>query len=372
MQSPDDDTALASILDGLPMVAVVVGMLLIAEMCINRERAWWPIVSGSIAFVVAWCAHLLFSKRVKLDYGLGDVSSDAFSSFTTLIGLVFSLLLGQTFSYYFDRQGAIQDSTFREVAELQRLLELCLSLFQGLGDFDAPVLRPLTESPQSQTQLTLRTSSNERRVVILELIEAEAARLAPGGNGLDETTKLVSRHRAISGVVQHLNELSSSERTHRNKMHDPSTLASLNAAQQAVSQICEARALRVSQINADLPPAQFLTLNLLGALLLGSFLLMDLKNDQLEAALFGAIVGAATVFKQVLGDLSAPTSGSWSVEPARQAGYDLLMLVRDEIDMARGGKPCEDASQPKPRQRSKASPVRERPRANQPWTPGAE
>jgi hypothetical protein len=64
--------------------------------------------------------------------------------------------------------------------------------------------------------------------------------------------------------------------------NDPATVASLNAAQHAATAVSDARALRVSQINADLPPAQFLTLTVLAMLLLGSFLLTDLKNDKAQ------------------------------------------------------------------------------------------
>ena len=109
------------------------------------------------------------------------------------------------------------------------------------------------------------------------------------------------------------------------------TLASLNAAQHCVTSITEARAVRVSQIHAELPQAQFLTLNLLGGLLLGAFLLTDLHNEQLEAVLFGAIAGVATVFRAVLADLATPFEGVWSIEPARFAARELLEVVRAEI-----------------------------------------
>ena len=49
-----------------------------------------------------------------------------------------------------------------------------------------------------------------------------------------------------------------------------------------------------------MPPAQFLTLHITGVLLLGSFLLLELKNDPLEAALFGCVTGASAIFKKVL------------------------------------------------------------------------
>lgn len=254
---------------------------------------------------------------------------------------MFSLQLGQTYSYYFDRQGAIQDAAFREVSGLQRLLELSLSFANSRG------LLPSDGSASSATALGL-----------LEELEAEVASLAPGGDGLTSTTQLVVKNekRALQRLLDGLNKLSADD----DDKNDPATVASLNAAQHAATAVSDARALRVSQINADLPPAQFLTLTVLAMLLLGSFLLTDLKNDKLEAALFGAIAGAAALFKQVLLDLSSPFSGSWSVDPARQAAADLLQIVRSETANATaGGAPAgvQEAA-PAPTAQVRARPAR--------------
>ena len=97
-----------------------------------------PTRYGAVAFVVAWSWHLLYADRFKDYFQIGEISGDAFGPFTTLIGLVFSLQLGQTYSYYFDRQGAIQDAAFREISELQRLLELVLNFAQALPRHDLP------------------------------------------------------------------------------------------------------------------------------------------------------------------------------------------------------------------------------------------
>ena len=227
-----------------------------------------------------------------------------------------------TDSYYFDRQGAIQDAAFREIAELQRLLDTCLSFLHSRG---------VHASPTTGRRASKGAPSHSKGLRILELLEMEIASLAPGGDGLTASTTLVSTRRALQSCLELLNDLSADE----DSKNDPATVATLNAVHHSVTTICEARALRVSQINADLPPAQFLTLNVLGGLLLGSFLLSDLKNDQLEAALFGAIAGSAAIFKQILHDLAGPFSGSWSVEPARKSGGDLLAVVRHELVTAR-------------------------------------
>ena len=310
-------------LRGAPMVIAIMLSLLVVEWLLQRQLEYRPLFYGAIAFVVAWSGHLAFAVAIKKRLGVESVPSAAFGAFTTLLGLVFSLLLGQTFSYYFARQGAIQDAAFREISELQRLLDLCLSFAQKRGF--------LTRERRGARHADRLHS---KALHILQLLEVEALSLAPGGDGLAASTKLVNSRRALQGVLEHLADLSTDENT----KNDPATIAALTAAQQAVTAISEARALRVSQINADLPAAQFLTLNLLGGLLLGSFLLTDLKNDQLEAALFGAIAASATVIKQVLGDLASPFSGSWSIAPAHLAASDLLRVVREELAAAGGGR----------------------------------
>ena len=322
MPAPPVETRTA-IVQGAPMIVSIMVSLLVVEGLLQHSSSansgqveWRPLFYGGVAFVCAWSLHLAFATRIKRRFGMEDVSSQPFGSFTTLLGLVFSLLLGQPFSYYFARQNAIQDAAFREISELQRLLDLCLGY----------------EQQQSFLQSRHKPKAQSSALHMLELLATEAATLAPGGDGLTAHTKLISTRRALQGVVQALSDLS----TDANQKNDPATVAMLHAAQSAVTSVAEARALRVSQINADLPQAQFLTINLLGGLLLGSFLLTDLKNDQLEAVLFGAIAGVATVIKQVLGDLASPFAGSWSIEPARQAGRDLLQVIRHEISAASG------------------------------------
>ena len=126
----------------------------------------------------------------------------------------------------------------------------------------------------------------------------------------------------------------------------------LQAAHTAVRDIDDARAVRVSNINADLPYAQWLTLNLLGGLLMSSFLLLDpacapfflflslsaaccsrhthalaltispsrfclyTGAPKLEATLFGLLAATSIIFYFVIEDLGDPFEGNWSVEPA--------------------------------------------------------
>ena len=52
--------------------------------------------------------------------------------------------------------------------------------------------------------------------------------------------------------------------------------------------------------------AQWVTLNMLGGLLLGSFLLLDIGAPKLEATLFGSLCATSVAFRLVIDDLSNP------------------------------------------------------------------
>lgn len=316
---------------GAPLLAAIMVALLAIEGFLQRDAlAWRPLISGALVFATAWTVHLAFAASVKRRFGVEALPAVAFGAFTTLLGLVFSVLLGQTISYYFARQSAIQDAAFREISAMQRLLELCLDFAQRRKLLTTTSVHQHPRVPPPQQATATATAGLVR---MLTLLEGEAASLAPGGDGLAASTRLVSADRALQGVLHSLYDLSADF----DAKNDPATTAALNAAQQAVTAIFDARALRVSQTHADLPPTQFLVLNLLGGLLLGAFLLTDLQHEQLEALLFGAIAGVATVVKQVLGDLASPFKGEWSVAPARRAGAALLKAVRDEIEAAKAG-----------------------------------
>ena len=56
--------------------------------------------------------------------GFNRASGDAFGPFVTLLGLIYSILLGQIYEYYFNRQGVIQDALYQEISALSLLSEV--------------------------------------------------------------------------------------------------------------------------------------------------------------------------------------------------------------------------------------------------------
>lgn len=266
---------------------------------------WQGPFFGMVTFVFSVAAHLLVGDEIKDATGFKNLSSDAFGSFTTLMGLVFSILLGQTYQYYFDRQGAIQDASFREIGALSRLVELVLLLEPPIE-----VRRKALQILKSYA-LFIRSHglSHEARLVH-EHEELGSPPPSPerGAGSVTTTAAPVELH----GVLKVLG----ASVVEQQAAHQITAAATLQAAHHALRDIDDARAVRVSNINADLPHAQWLTLNLLGLLLTSSFLLLDLQAPKLEACLFGAICATAQVFSYVIADLSDPFHGFWSVGAA--------------------------------------------------------
>ena len=86
------------IIENAPTIVVLMLFLVGVEKLRGGDE-WKPLVVGAGCFGVAWALHLAFAEELKIYAGVKDQGGDAFSSFTTLIGLVFSLQLGQTYSY---------------------------------------------------------------------------------------------------------------------------------------------------------------------------------------------------------------------------------------------------------------------------------
>ena len=222
-------------------------------------------LGGLVVFDVTALLHITFADEIKEATGFKNLSSDAFGSFTTLMGLVFSILLGQTYQYYFDRQGTIQDSAFREICALSRLLELVRLL-----DPPVDVRRSALNILKNYSKDLLNNGLKDGARLIADTPAAPPGSPS-GGSGneaadLHDVLKLIGSAPALSANVVATNL----------SISPAAATTALQAAHTTVRDIDDARAVRVSNINADLPYAQWLTLNLLGGLLMSSFLLLDL------------------------------------------------------------------------------------------------
>lgn len=265
------------------------------------------VIVGSFFLYLAGTAIL--NRTIVDAFGVSR-TGDAFAPFVTLLSLIYSIVLGQIYHYYFERQQAIQNCLYEEAASLQLLYstycqcmrtpsKLSLQAIEGLGHL---VLSPL----KAYAQNFVASAFSKRSSRILSH---------------DDPGKLVEFAIALSELDDSTTVRSSS------RPSSSSSLLVANAIQAATS----ARALRVSHVNSELPAVQKITARLLSYVILLGFVLVDLKAPILEALLFSVICGCFTTIHVFLADLSDPFSGQWTVGThIRKDLDDLMVLMRED------------------------------------------
>ena len=220
--------------------------------------------------------------------GFHRASSDAFGPFVTLLGLVYSILLGQIYTYYFQRQGVIQDALYQEIGALKLLAEateLLASRYEAIA---------------------------ERRQELVEILHSQAKALL--ARGLSAEVRLQSR--SSLEMLTLLDALEDGCKTSR----DGGTISASEDVRrlcvEAVHGASTARSTRISAIAAELPLIQSVAQRVITVVVLLGFVLVDLGAPKLEALLFSVTTGCFVLINVFLADLSDPFGGSWNVEPA--------------------------------------------------------
>ena len=258
------------------------------------------IAALSLSIPAAFFGYLsvgrVLDKTLVAEFAVNRAGADAFGPFVTLLGLIYSILLAQSYEYYFTRQGTIQDALYEEVMSLQQLYEAITALTER---------HPSLAAERGRLLGVLRTHS------------ASLLRL-----GFSDDTKLLSRsslelHRLLETI-----EVTTAGRSAQN----------LLLAGNAVGALSAARARRISAVAARLPLIQSFALRIIAVVLLLGFLLVDLGSPRLEALLFSVVSGVFVLINYFLSDLSDPFGGSWNVEPAREELSTLLTRLEGEGD----------------------------------------
>ena len=179
---------------------------------------------------------LNFVFNTYLNIGRSD-SADAFGPFVTLLGLVYSVVLGQVYQYYFDRQGQIQDALFQETASLRTLYETSVVL-----------------SDRSDTELT----PADRREMLAILHKVSGTTLATAFNEQLSDDADASDQQTLS-LLQMLGTLEAGAQA--------VAPTSVRLAGDAMDRLLAARAQRRSAVAAELPPVQTLTQRVVAAVL---------------------------------------------------------------------------------------------------------
>ena len=241
----------------------------------------------SAAFFVYVIGSEILDRTLVNIFGVTRSSkSDAFGPFITLLGLIYSIVLGQIYEYYFTRQGAIQNCLYEEAAAVHLLFDVCSGVETHNARKDR-LLKPLI----AYTQDLIDSAFNAETSATLENSNP--------GNRLADMVRLLDEAKQSQGVLLVTNG--------------------------AVQMASRARALRVSAVNSDLPRVQKLTERLLQSVILIGFVLVDLGSRKLEALLFSVICGCFFVISTFLSDLSDPYSGEWKIGDILYG--DLIALV---------------------------------------------
>jgi len=208
---------------------------------------------------------------------LSQDSSQFVQNFLTVSGLLFSILVGQSYSFMYTQQESVYYALFEEVTEAKSLLEQVALVCQG----------------RSMYQRVLACISSYVADDLRQLQSAPARLLSsrPVDDPLESIMYLTS-----VGVPSNVYE----------------TVRSLR----------QARARRLGALQRKLPPIHMLLLWILAAIELGAFPLLGAGTQTIggyniltiEGALFGVMTFGIVMTLRVVGELWRPAGGAYNVD----------------------------------------------------------
>ena len=223
-------------------------------------------------------------------------SAEAFGPFATLLGLIYSVILGQIYSYYFDRQGTIQDKLFVEAFSLRELAETCGATARRHPNFK---------------RCSLQSS--------LDVLDGHAATLlATGFTSVDNSADTLDQD-DLARLLRVVDELEAST-----ERRSPELVRLAGEAHRRASM---ARCERKSALYSELPPIQIYACTVISWVLLGGFLLVDLGAPRFEAVLFATLACCFSLISSFVDDLADPFGGSWTVDAAKSEVEHLIAAI---------------------------------------------
>ena len=205
----------------------------------------------------------------------------AFGPFATLLGLVYSTILSNIYSFYLSRQELILSNLFAEAYAVRDLYELS----GAIGNHSV------------STTLALRAHALELRETGFRPSEDDGQR-ALG---------------ALVPVVAELEAAAAVEAPELGKYFSG-----------AYSRVAAARVARAASLATTLPRIFDLSFKAISTIVLASFLLVDLGSPQFEAILFAVLACSFYLLESFVDDLEDPFGGSWTVDAALDACDELV------------------------------------------------
>ena len=205
---------------------------------------------------------------------------------------MYSTILGQNYSFYFSRQGQIQDALFAEAFAVRGLGEACgeVARRKKSGDDLGPAARTMYDYADALRRMgfadVVSNDQDELRRLFTVLADVESA---AGGGQL----AILARTRYEAATA--------------------------------------ARCARASALASELPPIQLYAQVAISWILLAGFLLVDLGSPRFEAILFAILSTSFQLIESFVEDLRDPFGGAWTVDPAK-AEVDELIAALAALD----------------------------------------
>lgn len=208
---------------------------------------------------------------------LSQDSSQFVQNFLTVSGLLFSILIGQTYAFLYTQQEAVFYALFNEVTEAKSLLEQVALVCQGRSMYSR-VLESISKYVQND----------------LKQLQADPAVLI-SARPIDDPLESIMYMTSV-GV--------------------PSSVYD------TVRSLRQARAARLGALQRKLPPLHIALLWILAVIELGSFPLLGAGTQSIggyniltvEGVLFGVMTFGIVLTMRVIGELYRPGGGAYNVD----------------------------------------------------------
>lgn len=248
---------------------------------ITLMRVGIPAVLGGVAATLVFPGLSMFLASIMNDAGvfavLSQDSSQFVQNFLTVSGLLFSIIVGQTYYFMYQQQEMVYYALFNEVTEAKSLLEQVALVCQGRSMY-----KQVLEAISQYVRYDLKALTSDPAVLLSS---------RPVDDPLEAIMYLTS-----VGV--------------------PSTVY------ETVRSLRQARASRLGALQRKLPAAHILMLWILAAIELVSFPLLGAGTQTIggyriltvEGCLFGLMTGGIIMTLNVVGELWRPAGGAYNVD----------------------------------------------------------
>uniref|UniRef100_A0A6S8U768 Uncharacterized protein n=1 Tax=Chaetoceros debilis TaxID=122233 RepID=A0A6S8U768_9STRA len=266
-------------------------------------RVGIPSIISGIAAFYAFPAMALFLASIVNDAGvfavLSQDSSQFVQNFLTVSGLLFSILIGQTYAFLYAQQEAVFYALFNEVTEAKSLLEQVALVCQGRSMYTR-VLESISKYVQND----------------LKQLQADPAVLI-SARPIDDPLESIMYMTSV-GV--------------------PSSVYD------TVRSLRQARAARLGALQRKLPPVHMALLWILAVIELGSFPLLGAGTQSIggyniltvEGVLFGVMTFGIVLTMRVIGELYRPGGGELCCAVLCCLFYVRLEIISVFIDLRIG------------------------------------